>query len=470
MATKLLLDSIRVREFDSRWFGEVTDKDAGGGISFRQNKVWCSCDWISPAIQLTRAMNSRNITCRTRGSPGWKGQIDIEDFGCDHFEASGESPTNEDLESYVTTTLASQATVSTTRETTISSMTPFQMTTLNSELEFDVEIDQSSLDSDNILEPKETPVVIFNSQDVTSDILMSSRSIFDDDFEESGDFWIDSTDEGIFEDQTENLDLAEDLTDGLVESEIEEDFEYDEQKSEMSDLEFESLIEMLELHFNNIEPTTNPIRISADEDNSTRNTPMYENYSDPSFTTTTLTRSIATTTATTTETTTATTSAATTTTTDATTNHPATTPKLETKISPKRVTLFSFVQHHSRDGTNEDEVDQTRISSTTSAPMKTTLSPKQKRLLRQEKVREKAAQRRERDRQRALEAKKKREARILRDKVKKVNAAIEKAERTWAAKQIATIKKDVKIQKENQANAFSDFKVGIISYFTVYMI
>ena len=462
MATNLRLDSIRVRQFESKWFDGVTDENVPGGeISFKQNKVWCSCDWISPAMQLTRAMNSRNITCRTRGSPGWKGQIDIEDFGCDHFESSGESPTDEDLESDVTTTLASQATVSTTRATTISPITPLKSTILSSDLEFDVEIDQSSLDSDNILEPKETPVVIFNSQDVTSDILMSSRSIFDDDFEESGDFWVDSTDEDIFEDQAEDLDLAEDLTDGLAEGEIEEDFEYDEQKSEMSDMKFESLIEMLELHFNNAGPTTDPITISTDEDNSTQNTPMFEDYSDPSFTTTTLTKCIATTTATTSA---ATTTTYEVTTIDATTNHPATTPKLETKISPQRVPLFSFVQHHSRDDdTDENEIDETRTSSTTSAPMKTTLSPKQKRLLRQEKVREKAAQRRERDRQRALEAKKKREARILRDKVKKVNAAIEKAERTWAAKQIATIKKDVKIQKEKQANAFSDFKVRIIN-------
>ena len=94
--------------------------------------------------------------------------------------------------------------------------------------------------------------------------------------------------------------------------------------------------------------------------------------------------------------------------------------------------------------------------------MKTTMSPKQKRLLRQEKIREKAAQRRERDRQRAIDAKKKREARIQKEKVKRVNAAIDKAERTWAAKQIAAIKKDVKTEKENQANAFSDFKVRII--------
>ena len=122
--------------------------------------------------------------------------------------------------------------------------------------------------------------------------------------------------------------------------------------------------------------------------------------------------------------------------------------------------LFSFVQHHSRDDVNENESGVTTTSAKTITSMKTSMSPKQKRLLRQEKIREKAAQRRERDRQRAIDAKKKREARIQKEKDKRINAAIDKAERTWAAKQIAAIKKDVKLEKENQANAFSNFKVN----------
>ena len=444
--TSIRLDSLRVRKFDSMWF---TDENIGeiieGGISFQQNKVWCSCNWIIPAMKL--AMNSSSVTCRIRGSPGWKAQIDIRNFECDYSEASGDSLTEDDQE----------ITVTSTTTTAMTPTIPFKTTTLHSELEFDVEIDQSNIDSDNILEPKESPVVIFNSQDVTSDNIMSSRSIFDDDFEESGDY----LSEDIFVEQTEVMESSENLSEDQIEYDFEYDFEYEE-KSEMSDLEFESLIEMLELHFNNVEPTVSVNMIGSSTSYTTTSR------ADESQTTTTASTTSDETTGTTTSDTTTTKVATTGVTTTSTTE--AVTVKLQSQIPPQRVPLFSFVQHHSRE-IADDTIDETRTSTTTSSPMKTTstMSQKQKRILRQEKVREKAAQRRERDRQRAIEAKKKREARIMRDKVKKVNSAIEKAERTWAAKQIAAIKKDVKISKENQENALRDFKVEIIdhSLFTI---
>ena len=474
-STHINLNSIRVRAFDSKWFGErmIGNEGSSGAISFQQNKVWCSCDWIIPSLKLTETLQSSNITCRTRGSPGWKGQIDIENFACD-YDGSGESQTDDDS-IYVTTSTPQDDMISTTQSTT-------SRVSLNSDLEFDVEIDQSSIDSDNILDPKQSPIVIFDSQDVTSDIIMSSRSIFDDDFEESGD-WADSTDGDLFVADHSLFDGSEDLFDSdLVDNDrfnndipddsIEDQAsDYAEEKSKMSDLEFESLIEMLELHFTNVQTTeitasTTPLYSDVElfatviMDNTIEKTSGYEDHFE--YTSTSSEDNNATTSGTT--------SVPTVTTTvmdartDATTSKEASTTSSQSKIPSQRLPLFSFVQHHSRENINENgkDTDGTTTSTTTIKSMKTTMSPKQKRLLRQEKIREKAAQRRERDRQRAIDAKKKREARIQKEKVKRVNAAIDKAERTWAAKQIATIKKDVKIEKENQANAFSDFKVRII--------
>ena len=482
IATNINLNSIRVRTFDSKWFNVITTgtERSSGAISFQQNKVWCSCEWIIPALELIKTLQLSNVTCRTRGSPGWKAQIDIKNFECD-FDGSGESQTDDDS-NVVTTSTAStpQDDIVSTTQSTTQSTTP--RVSISSDLEFDVEIDQSSIDSDNILDPKQSPIVIFDSQDVTSDSLMSSRSIFDDDFEESGD-WIDPIDEDVFESDPNLFDDLDDVFDNdLVDNDpfaydISEDFIEDEanaeEKSEMSDLEFESLIEMLELHFTNVE--TKEIKVSTTPsysdvellttivaDNPMKTT-AYKDYFEYTLT------SSEDTTATTTGTTSASTATTTVTTNemDETSSTEASTASSQPKIPPQRRPLFSFVQHHSREDVDEKETDVTTTSTTTKTPMKTTMSPKQKRILRQEKIREKAAQRRERDRQRAIDAKKKREARIQKEKVKRVNAAIDKAERTWAAKQIAAIKKDVKIEKENQANAFNDFKVRIIINITI---
>ena len=448
----------------------MTDAEKiSGAISFLQNKVWCSCEWIIPALELMKGLQLSNVTCRTRGSPGWKAQIDIKYFECG-FDGSGESQIDDDS-NVDTTSTPQDDIVSTTQRTT-------PRVSIRSDLEFDVEIDQSTIDSDNILDPKQSPIVIFDSQDVISDSLMSSRSIFDDDFEVSGD-WLDPFDEDAFESDPNLFDDRDDVFDNdLVDNnlfayDISEDFIEDEtnaeDESEMSDLEFESLIEMLELHFTKVETTeinvsTTPSYSDVEllttivADNPMK-TPAYKDYFEYTQT------SSEDTTATTIGTTSASTATKTVTTAglDASSTE-AFTDTSQPQIPPKRRPLFSFVHHHSReDGyENENETDVTTTSTTTKTSMKTTMSPKQKRLLRQEKIREKAAQRRERDRQRAIDAKKKREARIQKEKVKRVNAAIDKAERTWAAKQIATIKKDVKIDKENQANAFSDFKVRII--------
>lgn len=472
IATNINLNSIRVRTFDSKWFDVfMTDAEKiSGAISFLQNKVWCSCEWIIPALELMKGLQLSNVTCRTRGSPGWKAQIDIKYFECG-FDGSGESQIDDDS-NVDTTSTPQDDIVSTTQRTT-------PRVSIRSDLEFDVEIDQSTIDSDNILDPKQSPIVIFDSQDVISDSLMSSRSIFDDDFEVSGD-WLDPFDEDAFESDPNLFDDRDDVFDNdLVDNnlfayDISEDFIEDEtnaeEESEMSDLEFESLIEMLELHFTKVETTeinvsTTPSYSDVEllttivADNPMK-TPAYKDYFEYTQT------SSEDTTATTIGTTSASTATTTVTTAglDATSSTEAFTDTSQPQIPPKRRPLFSFVHHHSReDGyENENETDVTTTSTTTKTSMKTTMSPKQKRLLRQEKIREKAAQRRERDRQRAIDAKKKREARIQKEKVKRVNAAIDKAERTWAAKQIATIKKDVKIDKENQANAFSDFKVRII--------
>ena len=473
-ATNINLNSIRVRAFDSKWFDEeMAGADRrSGSISFQQNKVWCSCDWIPPALKLIDTLQSSNVTCRIRGSPGWKAQIDIANFACD-FDGSGEDQTDDDSID-ATTSTPQVNTVSTKQSTT-------PRVRIISDLEFDVEIDQSSIDSDNILDPKQSPIVIFDSQDVTSNIIMSSRSIFDDDFEESGD-WIDSTDADLFQADLDLFNGAGDLFDSdLVdndpfENDISDDFIADnsdahtEEKSEMSDLEFESLIEMLELHFTNVEMTE--IKVSTTpsySDVELFSTAVVENpmktpetkyditstsSEDSTFTTIGPT-SVATET-------TAVGTTITTPETDTIISREASTPSLQSQVPLQGRPLFSFVQHHSRDDVNENESGVTTTSAKTITSMKTTMSPKQKRLLRQEKIREKAAQRRERDRQRAIDAKKKREARIQKEKVKRINAAIDKAERIWAAKQIAAIKKDVKLEKENQANAFSDFKVRIM--------